>query len=81
MKVEFNTPPPVGLSLKINGQDYSLLAITPHDKQDGTKTTLLVWLSQCSVCGEDFEFRSPGRSLPENRRCCSHRRPGVRDKS
>ena len=63
-----------------DGQRYELVRTAPYRRTDGGETELSVWQSECPVCGEVFEVRTPGRAqkFEPNRRCGKHKRPGVR---
>jgi rRNA maturation protein Nop10 len=63
-----------------DGQHYELVRTEAYTRRDGSETTLSVWQSECPVCGEAFEVRTPARArkFEPNRRCGKHRRPGVR---
>lgn len=54
--------------------------VRPHTCQDGRRTLLAVWESQCAHCGETFTFSTPLRAgkFQPNRLCRQHRRPGAR---
>src|SRR6516164_3041009 len=63
-----------------DGQRYELVRTEAYTRRDGSETTLSVWQSECPVCGEAIEVRTPkrARKFEPNRRCRKHRRPGVR---
>lgn len=63
-----------------HGQLYLQTGSEPHIRQDGTRTSLLRWLSWCAHCGEPFSFTTPANALKfnPNRRCAKHKRPGQR---
>ena len=63
-----------------DGQRYDLVRTEPYTRTDGSQTELSVWQSECPVCGEAFEVRTPKRARKSepNRRCGKHKRPGVR---
>jgi hypothetical protein len=60
------------------GQVYRSVGEVEHLRQDGTKTTLTRWRSECATCGEEFEFTTPttATNFNPNRRCAKHRKPG-----
>ena len=64
------------------GQSYHLVRSEPYRRLDGGKTALLVWQSNCPVCGDLFEIRTPAKAskFQPNRRCGKHKRPGIRAK-
>ena len=45
-----------------DGQRYELVRTEPYTRTDGSDTTLAVWRSECPVCGEPFEARTPKRA-------------------
>ena len=63
-----------------DGQRYDLVRTEPYTRTEGSQTELSVWQSECPVCGEAFEVRTPKRArrFEPNRRCGKHKRPGVR---
>jgi hypothetical protein len=63
-----------------DGQRYELVRSEPYTRQDGGETALLVWQSNCPVCGALFEVRTPAKAskFQPNRRCSKHKRPGHR---
>ena len=63
-----------------DGQSYHLVKSEPYTRLDGGKTTLSVWQSNCPVCGDLFEIRTPANAskFQPNRRCSKHKRPGIR---
>ena len=63
-----------------DGQSYHLVKSEPYTRLDGGKTTLSVWQSNCPVCGDLFEIRTPAKAskFQPNRRCAEHKRPGYR---
>jgi len=65
-----------------HGQKYDFVRSEPYTRLDGSETTLLVWQSDCPVCGALFEIRTPtnARKFQPNRRCSKHKRPGLRVK-
>lgn len=45
-KIDFDTPPEIGTQVKLNPQITLTLASTkPHERKDGTQTTLLTWVA------------------------------------
>jgi hypothetical protein len=74
--VEFAEPPEMGTVLSLDEQDYELVGITPHERADGAKTTLLVWDTTCPTCGDGFEVMSGLSTKGINRRCAGCRVAG-----
>jgi hypothetical protein len=62
-----------------DGQDYRLIGSRLHVKLDGTPISLLVWETDCPVCGDEFEvlttlrFRGPKRFCDGCRETISQR--------
>ena len=77
-RVSFETPPAAGLKLIIDGQSYELTGHQPYTTKAGEETILLVWSTDCPDCGATFETTSAKTSLPANRRCDEHKRPGIK---
>jgi hypothetical protein len=46
-----------------DGQRYELVRTQRYTRVDGSETTLSVWQSECPVCGEAFEVRTPALEL------------------
>ena len=74
--VAFRQAPAVGTVLMRDGQRYVVVDTQPHRRKDGTPTTLIVWRSHCSDCGQPFELTTPLATKWPNRRCPRHRAPG-----
>lgn len=66
-----------------NGQRYVRIGEFKRARRDGTLATVLRWQSHCAECGDPFEITTPKASnkWQPNRRCQTHKRPGVRVKS
>lgn len=76
--IDFEFPPEVGTVMMSRGQRYEVNDLRAHTRQDGSETTLIVWISHCARCGEPFEFASPLKSKWPNRRCTECASPGRR---
>lgn len=61
------------------GQRYWVGNSFMRKRADGSLAVILVWVSQCPECGEQFEFTVPAAAerFSPNRRCKMHKRPGV----
>jgi hypothetical protein len=76
-RIHSQQPPDVGFVVMREGQRYELIARKPHVRKDGQPTTLLIWRSHCSDCGEVFEVVTGLVANGYfNRRCPDHHRPG-----
>ena len=64
----------------VHGQFYKAVEVVPYTRRDGTATSLQVWQSRCAECGTPFSFMAPisGLKFEPNRRCQTHKRPGLR---
>ncbi len=64
----------------VDGQFYEAVEAVPYIRRDGTATSLQVWKSHCVECGTPFSFMVPisGLKFEPNRRCQTHKRPGLR---
>jgi len=66
----------VGMTVNWQGQTFKLVAINPYQRQDGRETIVLVWQSNCAVCGCPFETITPQRKFKyPTRRCAAHKKP------
>jgi hypothetical protein len=74
----FDTVPPLETVLTYDGQKYRLSAIEPHQRQDGSWTSLLVWVTFCPRCEAPVVVRTSLSMHSLNRRCERHKRPGSR---
>ena len=75
-RIAFRQAPAVGTVLMCDGQRYVVVDTRLHRRKDGTPTTLIVWRSHCSDCGQPFELTTPLATKWPNRRCPMHRAPG-----
>jgi len=73
VKLAFSQTPPVGLVLSLDGQEYEMISSAPHQRKDGTPTTLLTWTTQCPDCGRRFQVTTGLVTKGLNRRCADHR--------
>lgn len=46
-------------TVTVKGQKFSLHVIQPYARQDGTRSKVLVWDSQCHICGKPYQYTSP----------------------
>ena len=60
-RIAFRQAPAVDTVLMRDGQRYVVIDIRPYRRKDGTPTTLIVWRSHCSDCGQPFELTTPPR--------------------
>jgi hypothetical protein len=67
---------PSAVVVRPNGQVYRLDRVQPHERRDGSMTSLAVWRSACADCGAPFECTEPLGKFPLSRRCHAHRAPG-----
>lgn len=65
-----------------HGQRYARIGEFQRERRDGTLATIIRWQSHCAECGAPFEFTTPASSskFEPNRRCQTHKRPGVKVK-
>ena len=75
-RIAFRQAPAVGAVLMRDGQRYVVVDSRPYRRTDGTPTTLIVWRSHCSDCGQPFELTTPLVTKWPNRRCPAHHAPG-----
>jgi hypothetical protein len=71
--VDFETAPAVGTVLRLDDQEYELVAVEPYRRKDGSPSNLLHWRSDCPVCGSPFDAASGLRCAGIARRCAAHR--------
>lgn len=70
----------VGQTFEYRGQLYIVTGLRPHERRDGSRTTLADIGSHCAACGDWFAFHVPAKAarIVPNRRCATHRAPGRR---
>lgn len=63
-------------SFTIKGQLFEFVEVRPYLKKDGTASQIMIWRSNCQVCGSQYEVTSPvvvdRRTFSLN--CSAHRR-------
>lgn len=72
-KIDFLSSPPIGTVVALDGQEYEMISSAPHQRKDGTPTTLLTWTTQCPDCGRRFQVTTGLVTKGLNRRCADHR--------
>ncbi|MBA4754572.1 MAG: hypothetical protein H2050_07060 [Sphingobium sp.] len=72
-KIDFLSSPPIGTVVALDGQEYEMISSAPHQRKDGTPTTLLTWATQCPDCGRPFQVTTGLVTKGLNRRCADHR--------
>lgn len=62
------------------GQQYVEVERFTRPRRDGSVSEIIVWRTDCPVCGEPFTCTAPAASakFKPSRRCSKHKRPGVR---
>jgi hypothetical protein len=63
------------------GQRYVRQNESPYIRDDGTKTKIAEWETECATCGEPFVFATTAKIRHLRwppRRCKKHRQPGVK---
>ncbi|MFA1626064.1 hypothetical protein ACDY96_25920 [Rhizobium mongolense] len=70
----------IGAIATFNGQTYTCVGVTAHERANRRVTELAIWESRCPECGEAFTFQtSVTRGIVSpNRRCARHRKPGIK---
>ncbi|EJU14950.1 hypothetical protein LH128_01202 [Sphingomonas sp. LH128] len=74
--ISFESEPPLGTVVMLDDQAFTLTALVPHTRRDGTATTLLRWRAPCAECGAEFECTSPMATSGLTRRCITHSKAG-----
>lgn len=74
----FETDPPIGTVIALDGQSYVLVASEPYRRRDGADVRLLTWHTECAQCSAPFTVQSGLAVEHFNRRCVKHKRPGSR---
>lgn len=69
---------PAGLSIAINGQEFTSVGTEPFTRKCGERTVLVVWQAECATCGTGFIAKALPGAWPGSRRCEKHRQPGRR---
>jgi hypothetical protein len=62
-----------GTSVKVQGRNYIALGTEPYVNKAGRKTQLIVWRGNCTLCGDEFTFKT-GRSFTAFAKCDVHRK-------
>jgi len=65
--------PHVGLTLRIDGQEYSYVGREDYTKKDGTVVNWSAWNTQCKTCDAPFRALSDERMTYMSRRCADCR--------
>lgn len=67
-------------TFEFHGQVYYVTGLRPHERRDGSRTTLADIRSHCAACGDWFSLSVPAKAarIVPNRRCAKHRAPGRR---
>lgn len=74
--INFRIIPPTGTTLMLEGQRYVMIGSTLHERSDGTRVPMIIWLSHCPRCGQPFECKTTLKARWPTRRCRQHRQPG-----
>ncbi len=65
-----------------DGRVWRQIDAVLHTRKDGLETVVIVWVSQCVVCGGDIEARTPinllGTQAFKRRHCEQHKVLGGR---
>lgn len=61
--------PSIGLTLKIDGQEYSYTGRQDYQKIDGSTVSLFAWNTQCRNCDSPFKTLSSEAVTYMTRRC------------
>ncbi|WP_286864859.1 hypothetical protein [Sphingobium sp.] len=72
-KIDFRSPPSIGTVVVLDGQKYEMITSAPHQRKDGTATSLLTWATNCPDCGQPFQVTTGLVTKGLNRRCADHR--------
>jgi hypothetical protein len=72
---------PAGLSIAINGQEFTSVGTEPFTRRCGERTVLVVWQAECATCGTGIIAKALPGAWPAIRRCEKHRQPGRRVKA
>lgn len=69
--------PHVGLTIRIDGQEYSYVGQEDYTKLTGEVVNWSAWATQCRTCDEPFNALSDGRMTYMTRRCktCRPKKP------
>lgn len=72
----------IGTIRNHDGQLFWVAETFMRERKDGSLAVVLVWVSQCATCSEEFSFTAPALAskFQPNRRCQKHKRPGQRVK-
>lgn len=61
--------PIVGLTIRIDGQEYTYVGQEDYTKKDGTTVNWAAWASECKTCGSPFRALTDERITYMTRRC------------
>lgn len=61
--------PHVGLTVRIDGQEYSYVGQKDYTKRDGTVVNWSAWSTRCKTCDSPFEALTDERITYMTRRC------------
>lgn len=67
--VKFSSPPGIGTTIWLKGDEFSLEKVEPYVRRDGEESNLLTWGSWCKACGCEF-VQTTGRSFSGLKKNC-----------
>jgi len=79
--IDFRLTPKLGHVITLDAQRYVLIDTRLHRRLDGEYTMILTWQSDCAACGNPFTTTSGLVAHTVNRRCATHKRPGISAKT
>lgn len=72
--ITFFDDPKIGDGIALDDQIYNFSRIEPYMRADGNESKLIVWISHCPECGQEFEAKTSFSNVRNfNRRCVDHR--------
>ena len=79
IRLQFPSTPPIGTTLEMQRQMFTMVGVEPHTRKDGLESVLMTWTAPCADCGTPFEQQT-GLTVKSHltRRCPEHRQIGKR---
>ena len=75
-EVDFDIAPERGEVVVFDGRPFTAMGYEAYVRKDGRSSSLIIWETDCSVCGKRFEVKTGFQSKTISKRCEEHRRMG-----
>ena len=73
LKIGFPKPPPIGLVMTFDEQEYEVIRHDPHTTMGGVDIVLTVWAASCANCGQDGQMTTTETRGRPSRHCADCR--------